>query len=135
MGDDLTLSTAADPSKGAETALTWLVGLVEVAGALIILIGAAMAFVRFLDAVTRSRHEPSRLAAVRLSLGGYLLLGLEFQLASDVLRTAVTPTLEALGELGALAALRTALSYVLHREVEQARLLPSAGTERTPDRR
>ena len=45
--------------------------------------------------------------AVRLGLGRYLALGLEFQLASDVLRTAVAPTLREIGELAAVAAIRT----------------------------
>jgi uncharacterized membrane protein len=68
-----------------------LVRLVEAAGALIIFAGAALAFVRFLDAGLRHRHEPHRFVAVRLGLGRFLALGLEFQLASDILRTAVAP--------------------------------------------
>jgi hypothetical protein len=50
---------------------------------------------------------------VRLTLGRFLALGLEFQPASDVLRTAVAPSFR---ELGQLAAIRTALNYFLARE-------------------
>ncbi len=127
------------PEGGMETVVTLLVRLVESAGALIISVGAAVAFVRFLDAVTRHRHDPRRFSAVRLSLGRYLILGLEFQLASDVLRTAVTPTLQALAELAAVAAIRTALSFVLHKEIEQEQQQLSAsegaGADRIPGRR
>jgi uncharacterized membrane protein len=126
------------PEGGIETVVTLLVRSVEIAGALIIAVGATVAFVRFIDAATRHRHEPRRFAAVRLSLGRYLILGLEFQVASDILRTGVTPTLEALGQLAAVAAIRTALSYVLHKEIEQEQQLPArdgADANRIPGRR
>ncbi len=75
-----------------------LVRLAGSAGAVVIFVGALIAFVRFLDAAVRHRHEPHRFAAVRLGLGRYLALGLEAQLASDVLRTAVAPTLREIGK-------------------------------------
>ena len=58
---------------------------------------------------------------MRLSLGRFLALGLEFQLASDILRTAVAPTLRELGELAAVAAVRTALDCFLAREIKEER--------------
>jgi uncharacterized membrane protein len=100
------------------TAVELLVRLVEIAGAVVIFVGAAIAFVRFLDAAVRHRSEPHRFVSVRLGLGRYLALGLEFQLASDVLRTAVAPTLLEIAELGAIAAIRTALNYFLGREIK-----------------
>ena len=100
-------------------AVELLVRLVESAGALVIFVGAAIAFVRFLDAAVRHRHQPHRFVAVRLGLGRYLALGLEFQLASDVLRTAVAPTLREIGELAAVAAIRTALNYFLGKEIKE----------------
>jgi len=102
-----------------KTAVELLVRLVESAGAVVIFTGAAIAFVRFLDAAVRHRHEPHRFVAVRLGLGRYLALGLEFQLASDVLRTAVAPTLREIGELAAVAAIRTALNYFLSKEIKE----------------
>ena len=58
---------------------------------------------------------------VRLTLGRFLALGLEFQLASDVLRTAVAPSFRELGQLAAVAAIRTALKYFLSREIAEER--------------
>jgi uncharacterized membrane protein len=55
---------------------------------------------------------------VRLDTGRFLALGIEFQLASDLLRTAVAPTFEEIGKLAALAAIRTALNYFLGREIK-----------------
>ena len=101
------------------TGVELLVRLVEGAGAVVIFVGAAIAFVKFLDAAVRHRHEPRRFVSVRLGLGRYLALGLEFQLASDVLRTAVAPTLLEIGELAAVAAIRTALNYFLSKEIKE----------------
>ena len=96
-----------------------LVRLIEGAGAAVIFLGALVAFVRFLDALVRHRHEPHRFVTVRLGLGRYLALGLEFQLAGDVLRTAVAPTLDELAVLAAVASIRTALNFFLGREIAQ----------------
>ena len=107
------------PDAFLEDAVDLLVRLVESAGALVIFTGAVIAFVRFLGVLVRHRHEPQRYLSVRLGLGRYLALGLEFQLAGDVLRTAVAPTLREIGELAAIAAIRTALNYFLSREIKE----------------
>lgn len=117
-----------------KTAVTFLVRLVETAGALIIFTGAAIAFVRFIDAALIHRHNPHRFVSVRLGLGRFLALGLEFQLASDVLRTAVSPTLKEIGELAAIAAIRTALNYFLAKEIKEEQEQLRQDTGETPDR-
>ncbi len=98
-----------------------LVRLVEAAGALIIFIGAVLAAVSFVRALV-SRHPSRAFVRVRLRLGRYLALGLEFQLASDVLSTAIAPTFDEIGKLAAIAAIRTLLNYFLGREIEKERL-------------
>ena len=101
-------------------AVDLLVRCVEAAGALIIFVGAVIAFVRFVaEAVTRRRH--GEFVAVRLGLGRYLALGLEFQLASDILTTAVAPSFEEIGKLAAIAAIRTVLNHFLRKEIEEER--------------
>ena len=97
-----------------------LVRLVEAAGAVIIFVGAAVAFAGFAVAAIRHRRT-ERFVPVRLSLGRFLALGLEFQLASDILRTAIAPTLREIGELAAIAAIRTALNFFLAREIKEER--------------
>ena len=56
---------------------------------------------------------------VRLTLGRWLAVGLEFELAADILRTAITPSWKDVEQLVAIAALRTALNYFLEREIRQ----------------
>ncbi len=97
-----------------------LVRLVEAAGAIIIFVGALIAVVRFVLAALRPRRD-REFTEVRLSLGRYLVLGLEFQLASDVLSTAIAPTFEEIGKLACIAAIRTLLNYFLRKELEAER--------------
>lgn len=97
-----------------------LVRLIEAAGALVIFVGAVLAFVRFIVFAVRDRRSEF-LTPIRLSLARYLTLGLEFQLAGDILRTAIAPTFQEIGQLAAIAAIRTALNYFVGREIRQER--------------
>ncbi len=97
-----------------------LVTVVEACGAVVILVGAVWAFARFVWVGVR-RGGSSAFVPVRLTLGRFLALGLEFQLASDVLRTAVAPSFRELGQLAAVAAIRTALNYFLSKEIAEER--------------
>lgn len=58
--------------------------------------------------------------AIRLRLGRWLSVVLEFLLAADILRTAVAPNWDDIGKLAAIAGIRTALNYFLQREVREA---------------
>ena len=116
-----------------------LVRLVEAAGAIVIFIGAAWAFVQFVRAGVERRQNAGRaFTTIRLSLGRFLALGLEFQLAGDILRTAIAPTFAEIGQLAAIAAIRTALNYFLTREIREERAeiadeqADQAGEERAP---
>ena len=97
-------------------AVFMLVRLVEAAAALVIFLGAAVGFARFLWTAVVHRSI-QQFTVVRLDLGRFLALGLEFQLASDLLRTAVAPSFEEIGKLAAVAAIRTALNFFLNREI------------------
>jgi uncharacterized membrane protein len=102
------------------SAVDILVRLVEAAGALIIFVGAMVAFVRFVITGLRDRRT-TKFVPIRLGMGRFLTLGLEFQLASDILRTAIAPTLQEIAELAAIAAIRTALNFFLGREIKEER--------------
>ncbi|MEV8046848.1 DUF1622 domain-containing protein [Streptomyces griseoluteus] len=117
----MTLSVEMLPESTLRDAIGLLVRLIESAGALIIFIGAVWAFVQFVRAGLRGRGKVAGFNRIRLSLGQFLVLGLEFQLAGDVLRTAVAPSFAEIGQLAAIAAIRTALNYFLGREIAQER--------------
>jgi uncharacterized membrane protein len=58
--------------------------------------------------------------ALRHQLGSYLLLGLEFLIAADIIRTVTDPTLEEMAILGGIVAIRTVLSYFLDKEMAES---------------
>lgn len=62
-------------------------------------------------------HPINTVETVRLTMGRKLVLGLEFTLASDILRTTVAPTRQEIVNLAAIVLLRTLLNYFLEREI------------------
>ena len=96
------------------------VWVVEAAGAAVIFVGAVIAFAGFAR-VSFRRKGLAPFASVRLDLGRFLVLGLEFQLAADILRTAVSPSFTELAQLAAIAAIRTALNFFLGMEIKNER--------------
>jgi uncharacterized membrane protein len=56
---------------------------------------------------------------LRIGFGVWLALALEFQLASDILNTAIAPSLEALAQLAIIAVIRTFLNFSLTKEMTE----------------
>ncbi len=76
----------------------------------------------------RGRNIRNRRYLLRHHLGAYLLAGLEFLIAADVVRTIIEPTLTELAILGSIIAIRTAISYFLNMEMKH----PHYRTESEP---
>jgi uncharacterized membrane protein len=92
---------------------------VEAIGAAIIGIGAASTVFRYaLSSLGMRKYSNSE---IRLYLGRFLVLGLEFQVAADILATAVAPTFEEVQLLAAIVVIRTVLNYFLSKELEHDR--------------
>ena len=112
------LSPAA---SGAEemvsTAVLWLILLIEFVAAILIGAGVVLTLARLVNVLFRFKGEGYEKA--RLTLARFLALALEFQLAADVLGTAVAPSWTQIGKLGAIAVIRTALNYFLAREIKE----------------
>lgn len=101
--------------------VSWLRLFIEMTGAAIIAVGVVLAVYRiFLVLITRDSVD---FIKVRLHLARYLALALEFQLGADILSTAIAPTWNQIGKLGAIAVIRTALNYFLSHEMERERRL------------
>ncbi len=97
----------------------WLKLGVEVVGALIISLGILVSGWLLVRALLVRRTAD--FTAIRLTLARYLALALEFQLGADILSTAIAPSWEQIGKLGAIAVIRTALNFFLSKEMEQER--------------
>jgi uncharacterized membrane protein len=103
----------------AKTLIEYLSRGIELAAAVIIGIAAVEATIKALLLFIRRGAPPAAKNEVRLTLGRWLAVGLEFELAADILRTAITPTWTDIEQLAAIAALRTALNYFLAKEIEK----------------
>ncbi|MFD3872236.1 DUF1622 domain-containing protein [Streptomyces sp. NPDC058623] len=121
MSSFMNLSGELVSEAGVQGLIGGLAHIIEAAGALIIFAGAVWAFTRFATTGLRRRSLIGEFNKIRLSLGRFLVLGLEFQLAGDVLRTAVAPSFTEIGQLAAIAAIRTVLNFFLTREIAQER--------------
>lgn len=119
----------------------WLASGTEAAAALVIALAAIEATVRslglFLRRSIRDRNDDDdgthdAKEEIRLKLGRWLALSLEFALAADILRTAVAPSWDEIGKLAAIAVLRTALNFFLQREIDGARARQGRGAGATP---
>lgn len=91
---------------------------VEAAGVLVVVVGSSVASFVF---IRTFRHLPEGMAyqTYRRKLGRAIILGLEFLIAGDIIRTVVVAaTLENVAVLGLIILIRAFLSITLHLEVE-----------------
>ena len=102
---------------------------IDAAGVVVIVTGAAIAFVT--AAVRRSRRGSEVYRRFRQQLGQTILLGLELLVAGDIVRTvAASPSLASVAILAAIVLIRTFLSFSLEVEItgrwpwQSARLPP-----------
>jgi uncharacterized membrane protein len=109
----------------------WLRLLVETTGALIIGLGVLTAAYQFARALIPPQIESYN--TIRLTLARYLALALEFQLGADILSTAIAPSWDQIGKLGAIAVIRTALNFFLTREMWEEKKSTARDTGGSPE--
>jgi len=100
---------------------------VEAIAIVIIAFGAVEAVAKITRTMRMPRATGVERRAVWLDFAGWLVAALTFQLAADIISTSFSPNWEQVGRLGAIAAIRTFLSYFLDREAENTRRLQHAG--------
>ena len=99
----------------------WLMEIVGTAvdgvGVLIVAAGALVATARLL--VSRAHNTGNYYSSFRQDIGRAILLGLEFLIAGDIIRTVVVaPTIQNVLVLGLIVLIRTFLSLSLQLEIE-----------------
>ncbi|MGC1480428.1 MAG: DUF1622 domain-containing protein [Chthoniobacterales bacterium] len=91
--------------------------VVDAAGVSIVVIGAFVATFSYL--LHLHRHTADAYETYRRNIGRSILLGLEFLVAGDIIRTVVVaPTLENVLALGLIILIRTFLSFSLQLEID-----------------
>ncbi len=95
-------------------------GIASIAG-VVIVYGVIIGLIELIQVELHgSRNGDQQAAAfdkIRFDIGRHLLVGLEFLIAADIIRTVVGTTLEQLAILGGIVTIRTVLSYFLGKEV------------------
>ena len=97
-------------------AVRWVKLGVEIFGAGLVTLGVCVAIVQLIR--TFAVGKPADFTETRLILARYLALALEFELGADILGTAVSPSWDQIGKLGAIAVIRTGLNFFLSMEMK-----------------
>jgi uncharacterized membrane protein len=113
----------------------WLVAATELSivvidgiAFLVIVVGTVDVVVRALRAEVGAASREER-RAVWLRYARFLVMGLTFQLAADIIETSISTSWEAIARLAAIAVIRTFLEFFLERDVSEVRERQHAGRE------
>jgi uncharacterized membrane protein len=113
-------------------AVDFIAKVIDGVGVAAIVVGLLIATGVFALAVRERAERSGAYRAYRQQVGRAILLGLEFLVAADIIRTvAVAPSFEGVGVLAIVVAVRTFLSFTLDVELDgrwpwqQARATPS----------
>ncbi len=96
-----------------------VVKVVEAFGAGIMVLGGLAALLVFASRALRPERARESYSELRQNLGRCILVGLEVLIIADIVRTIIVdPTLESVGVLGIIVAIRIALSFSLEVEID-----------------
>ncbi len=109
----------------------WLKLGIESVGVALVATGVCIAIAQLIR--TLAARKETEFTDIRLTLARYLALALEFELGADILGTAVSPSWDQIGKLGAVAVIRTGLNFFLSMEMKQEKNMGNGNIpSRTP---
>jgi uncharacterized membrane protein len=98
--------------------LAGLVALgIEAIAVAVVAFGALQSLLRLVASAWHLGAEPRVAKEIWLGFAAWIVLSLEFALAADIVRTAIAPTWQDIGQLAAIAAIRTGLNYYLEKDI------------------
>ena len=114
----------ADFGQFLDSILTPFVNVITfgiyVAAGLIIGISALLGLVSFLRVLTKSTEEQTQAKeTIRLRLARGMLLALDFEVGSDILKTVLVPSFNELAILAVIVSIRIVLSWSLSKEIDR----------------
>ncbi|WP_378943822.1 DUF1622 domain-containing protein [Mesorhizobium sp. ANAO-SY3R2] len=110
-----------------------VVPIIELMALIIIVAGTMEAFFRGLYVMVRHPSGHVAVRSVWMQYSRWLVAGLTFQLAADIIETSVTPGWEDIGRIGAIALIRTFLNFFLERDQHEVRELQQRAKEPRPE--
>ncbi len=93
---------------------------IGIAGIIVIVWGAVLSLLQFAVLETKGLLGGDvcrKKDYMRQHLGTYILMGLEFLIAADLIRSVMNPTLQELAVLGSIVVIRTIISYSVNKEM------------------
>lgn len=97
---------------------------IEILGVVVLIYGFAKFFIKFLSNEFfkyRLKSPIWVLQSIRCEIGVYILLSLDFLIASDIIKSVSDLSQEQLIRLGVLILIRTTIGYFLGKEIEEIR--------------
>lgn len=83
-------------------------------GIIFIVLGVVLAIIQYLISQFDNKYTTDH---VRLTLGTYILIGLEFMVGQDIIETVLHTNMQQLYMLGLIVVIRTILDFFLSREM------------------
>jgi uncharacterized membrane protein len=119
------VTATPDSIEGTIVAVVrWVKLGVEIFGAGLVALGVCVAVVQLIRSL--AARESAEFTTTRLILARHLALALEFELGADILGTAISPSWDQIGKLGAVAVIRTGLNFFLSMEMRVERTVEKA---------
>jgi uncharacterized membrane protein len=110
--------------------IAYYVALVlEALAILVIVIGALEALRGIFRGMLEGRSSHTEQRAVWLKFAHWLVAGLTFQLAADIVHTTIAPSWDDIGRVAAIAAIRTFLTFFLDRDIDAIREREHGGSD------
>jgi len=95
------------------------VTIIHAMALLIVVFGTLQAFVRTVHAMFNPSPSGSNLHVIYIQYARWLVGGLTFQLAADVIETAFSPSWDEIGRLAAISVIRTFVNFFLERDLAE----------------
>jgi uncharacterized membrane protein len=93
---------------------------IDIIAGIIIGVAVVIAFILFLKNIRKTTNERTiGLETIRLILARSLLLALDFEVGSDILKTILVPSITELSILAVIVTVRIALSWSLSKELDR----------------
>lgn len=105
--------------------------LIDTIGLVVIVFGTVQAAVASARAMFSPFDGPQR-RAIWINYARWLIAGLTFQLAADLIETSITTDWEAIARVGAIAVIRTFLNHFLERDLSEVREMQAASKAERP---
>jgi len=96
-----------------------LVTIIQIMALLVVAYGTIQAFVHSLRAMVNPSAPGHRFQLGYIQYARWLIAGLTFQLAADIIQTAFAPSWDEIGQLAAIAVIRAFVNFFLDRDMAE----------------